>query len=488
MGKHSIEKREKVSGPSLVDLRVRLAAGQATSMVSRRHTTRNIGAAACGLMGLAFLPLTVAHADDWTVTPDPLSHEIITGIYGDGFGESGTTPPSVPGSIQGDNVFDYNDVTTGISGEFNGVESTSTEGYGSVNHEVYVTSDISGADAPSVGSVFNTFNIGDGAFENVYSDIYSPSGDTITDTVETPFGDYTIPMTFDAANIPVADAGGVTIGNGDIIDPDGSQTVSAITGIPPLFVADQGSQPFYVDGSESPAFHAADTITQDILGTYTEAVLVTSDAEGATVGAAGGDVPADGSIFNTIDYGGIQNVYSDLTSTPGGADVITDTLDTPSGDYVIPITFDAAKAETTSAINLPNGAELTPEGTFDYSGINGLPPGDVSVQGMQIFDYTDGDSSGTLNADVTNTLDLFGNTDETVLVASSTDSEVPAGSVFETVSWADTGVEAIYSDIPSVTGGADTIADTLVTPWGDFAIPVYLDAAAGLATDSFSGI
>jgi hypothetical protein len=488
MGKHSAGKRDNIMAPSRFDLQVRLAASQATSMASRRRTTRKIGAAAGGLLGLALLPLAIAHADDWTVSPGPLSNETITGIYGYGFGGSLTTPPSVSGSIQGYGLFDYNDVT-GNSGEFNGIESTSHDGLGDVNQAVYVTSDVSGTDAPSTGSVFDTSNIGDGAVVNVYSDIYSPSGDTITDTVETPFGNYSIPTTFDAAKIDVADAGGVTIGNGyvgngDIIDPAGSQTVNAVTGIPPLFIADQGSQQFYVDGSDSPAFNADNTITQDVLGTDTEAVLVTSDAQGA----AGGDVPADGSIFNTIDYGGIQNVYSDLTSTTGGADVITDTLDTPTGDYIIPITFDAAKAETTSAINLPDGADLTPEGTFDYSGINGLPPENVSVQGMQTFDYTDGDSSGTLNADVTNTLDLFGNTDETVLVASSTDSEVPAGSVYETVSWADTGVETIYSDIPSVTGGADTIADTLVTPWGDFAIPVYLDAAAGLATDSFSGI
>lgn len=487
MGKHSAGKRANILTASRFDLQVRLAASQATSMANRRRTTRNIGAAACGLMGLAFLPLTVAHADEWTVTPDPLSHETITGVYGYGFGGSGTTPPSVSGSLQGDNVFDYNDVTTGKSGEFNGVESTSTDGYGDVYQEVYVTSDISGADAPSVGSVFDTSNIGDGAFVNVYSDIYSPSGDTITDTVETPYGNYPVPMTFDAAKIPVADAGGVTIGNGDIIDPDGSQTVSAITGIPPLFIADQGSQQFYVDGSESPAFHAADTITQDVLGTYTEAVLVTSDAQGATVGAAGGDVPAAGSIFNTIDYGGIQNVYSDLTSTTGGANVITDTLNTPLGDYIIPITFDAAKTETTTALNLPDGAELTPEGTFDYSGVNGLPPENVSIQGTQAFLYADGDSSGTLHADVTHTLDLFGNTDETVLVTSSTDPEAPAGSVFETVTWAD-GVENVYSDIVSASGGANTITDTLVTPWGDFTIPVSLDAAAGLAADSLSGI
>jgi hypothetical protein len=488
LGKHSAGKRDNIMAPSRFDLQVRLAVTQATSMASRRRTTRKIGAVAGGLLGLALLPLAVAHADDWTVSPDPLSNEIITGIYGYGFGGSLTTPPSVSGSIQGYGVFDYNDVTTGNSGEFNGIESTSHDGLGDVNQAVYVTSDVSGTDAPSTGSVFDTANMGDGAFVNVYSDIYSPSGDTITDTVETPYGNYTIPTTFDAAHIPVADAGGVAIGNGDIIDPAGSQTVSAITGIPPLFVAYQGSEPFYVDGSESPAFNADNTITQDVLGTYTEAVLVTSDAKDATVGTAGGDVPAAGSIFNTIDYGGIQNVYSDLTSTTGGADVITDTLDTPTGDYIIPITFDAAKAETTSAMNLPDGADLTPQGAFDYSGVNGLPPENVSVQGTQTFLYTDGDSSGTLHADVTNTLDLFGNTDETLLVTSSTDPEAPVGSVFETVNWADTGIENVYSDIVSATGGADTITDTLVTPWGDFTIPIYLDAAADLAADSFSGI
>ena len=150
MGKHSAGKRDSIMAPSRFDLSVRLAASQATSMTRR---TSKIGAAAGGLLGLAFLPLAVAHADEWTVTPDPLSHETITGIYGYGFGGSLTTPPSVSGSIQGHGVFDYNDVTTGKSGEFNGIESTSHDGLGDVNQAVYVTSDISGTDAPSTGSV-----------------------------------------------------------------------------------------------------------------------------------------------------------------------------------------------------------------------------------------------------------------------------------------------------------------------------------------------
>jgi hypothetical protein len=484
MGKHSIEKRGKVSSPSLLDLRMRSAATQATPMTIRR---RRIGAAASGLLGMAFLPLAVAHADEWTVTPDPHSVETVTGLYGYGFGGTLTTPPSVSGSIQGYNLIDYHDITAGNSGAFNGLESTSADGLGDFNQGVYVTSDVSGTDAPSIGSVFDTANIGNGALVNVYSDIYSPTGDTITDTVTTPFGSYSVPTTFDAANILVADAGGVTIGSGAVIDPDGSQLVSALTGIPPLFVAFQGSQPFYVDGSEGPAFNAANTITQDVLGTYTEAVLVTSDAPGATVGTAAGDIPAAGSVFNTIDYDGIQNVYSDLISTSGGANVITDTLKTPLGDFAIPITFDAAKAETTDVIHLPDGAELTPVGAFNYDGINGLPPENVSIQGMQAFTYTDMENSGSLNADVTNTLDLFGNTDQTMLVTSSTESAIPVGSVFETVNWADSGFGTVYADIVTA-GGTNLISDTLVTPSGDFPIPVFLDAAAGLAADMFNGV
>jgi hypothetical protein len=43
MGKYSVEKRERVSSPSLLDVFLRLAAGQATSVTAQR---RRIGAAA----------------------------------------------------------------------------------------------------------------------------------------------------------------------------------------------------------------------------------------------------------------------------------------------------------------------------------------------------------------------------------------------------------------------------------------------------------
>jgi hypothetical protein len=453
----------------------------------RRRTPRALGAAASGLLGVAFLPAAVAFADDWDIVAAPGSTETVTGIFGDGFSVFDGVPPAVQGSVEGDQEFDYTDTTTGDSGHFSGLEGTFNDGFGDTGQEVYVASDPTGTDAPSVGSVFDMYSFDDGTLVNVYSDIYSPSGDIITDTLDTPLGDYNIPVAFDAADPAIADADGVSIGNGTDIDPDGSQAVDGITGLSPLDVAMEGTQQFFVDNSANPAFDADDTVTADTLGTYTEAVLVTKDLEGV-VGTAAGDTPAVGSIINTIGYDGIELVYSDLVG-PNGADLVTDTLDTPFGDYEIPATLNATQAEDTTAIDIPGGDDLTPLGTLDYTGVNGLPPVDVAVQGTQDFDYTNADgATGQFTADVTNTLDTFDDSTETVLVTSNTDPDAPAGSVFETVTWGDTGFENVYTDIVSATGGADTITDTLVTPLGDFTLPSTFDAAAGLATDMLGGI
>jgi hypothetical protein len=101
----------------------------------------------------------------------------------------------------------------------------------------------------------------------------------------------------------VADADGVPIGNGDVVDPvtgAGTQDILAISGVSPLDVALQGVQTFDVNSNLGAAFDSDEAITQDILGTNTQAVLVTHDLTG-TVGPAAGDTPEIGSIFNSID-------------------------------------------------------------------------------------------------------------------------------------------------------------------------------------------
>ncbi|HEY1840466.1 MAG TPA: hypothetical protein VGG53_09620 [Mycobacterium sp.] len=500
MGKHSIEKRDNTSSTSLFDIRVGLAAGQATSMSSRRRT-RKIGATAGGLLGLAFLPLAVAHADDWTVTPDPGYTETITGIYGHGFSGGDTAPPAVAGSLQGDQVFDYTSPTGG-SGTFYGFESYSNDGLGGLNAEVYVApvpldpdspyADVSYTGEPPVGSVFDTYSLdaGLGLSTNVYSAI--PNGDgtaTITDTLTTSTGTMVIPTTFDAADGLIADAGGVGVGNGGTMEPVGSQLVTSISGIPPLTAALQGTQDFNFFNSAGDVVGkvaTVDTNTTDAAGTYTEAVLITSDNGLTNVGTSAADVPAEGSIFNTINFYGLVNVYSDFVS-PGG-DHYLDTLYTPLGNYVIPISMDAAMAETLSdsPVTFANGMTFDPTSELNFTGINGLPPVDVGVQGVQDFSFTDGATTGTFTADVTNTLDQFVDSTETILVTSSSDPAVlPAGSEFEVVNFG-SGFESIYSDIASSTSGGNTILETLVTPFGDIPLPPAFDAAAGLFNDMFS--
>jgi hypothetical protein len=83
------------------------------------------------------------------------------------------------------------------------------------------------------------------------------------------------------------------------------------------------------------------------------------------------------------------------------------------------------------------------------------------------------------------TADLFGDTTQTLLVTHDLQgSALPVGSLIETVSLG-TGFENIYTDIASTSAGGDQYTDTLVTPFGDFSIPVDVDAAAGLAADHF---
>ncbi len=233
------------------------------------------------MLGLAFLPLAIAHADDWSVTPDPDSVETITGIYGHGYKGADTAPPAVEGSIQGNQVFDWANVTPSNSGTFHGYESYSNDGLGGINNEVYVAGGVTGAGGPSVGSVFDTYSFGYGTYTNTYSAI--PHGDgtaTVTDTLQTPTGTIAIPTTFDAADGSVADAGGVPDGIGsDTINPVGSELVGSISGIPPLTVALQGTQTFDIDGNATDTFKSVDTTTTDGAGTYTQAVLATSPSD-----------------------------------------------------------------------------------------------------------------------------------------------------------------------------------------------------------------
>ena len=149
----------------------------------------------------------------------------------------------------------------------------------------------------------------------------------------------------------------------------------------------QGTQEFDVLNSAGTVIGTFDgdvTTTTDLAGTTTEAVLVTSDGSTGTVGTAAGDIPAVGSVFNIIDYqdGAYPEVYSDLVSPTGGADVISAIDKTYFGTFNIPTAFDAVAAESDhAAIPFDGGGDITPVGSETLTGINGLPPADVAIQG-----------------------------------------------------------------------------------------------------------
>ena len=74
--------------------------------------------------------------------------------------------------------------------------------FGLTNAEFTVTSDTAAAggsasDLPTVGSVYDEFNLGNG-YENIYTDIPGAAGanDTVTDTLVTPFGNVNLDSLF----------------------------------------------------------------------------------------------------------------------------------------------------------------------------------------------------------------------------------------------------------------------------------------------------
>jgi hypothetical protein len=469
--------------------------------MDRPRISLALGAAAGALLGVTFLPAGAAFADTYDIVPDPNSTELVSTYYG-----LYSALPALDASALGYQTFDVDDTTLGtVVGKFEGYEAT-TSGvfFGSNNQEILVTSVLSGTtgtatgDVPPVGSVLDTFMFGDTGFGAVYSAIPSTSGvDTISNTFITPFGDYTTPLVFDAAAIPIAELAKLVTQDYGFVPISGND-VTAVSGIPPFAVAEPGPQEF---ATAAGTFDAETVKTWDFAGNATEAILVTSTT--GTTGTAAGEVPPVGSTFNiiTFDLPGYQLVYSDLIPvTPGGADTVTETLVTPYGDYNIPETYDlsAILAAGGGTVALGDDYEIRPASAEVLSGINGVPPLDGVIQGYQQFAVDNaalGTVAGTFNADVSSALDSYGEIDRTILVTSDLSGTPgtaagdvpPVGSVFDTFTFGDTGIENIYIDLASTAAGGDVISDTLVTPFGDFIIPATVDLSAALASVTFLG-
>jgi hypothetical protein len=573
-------------------------------------------AATGGLLTTAFLQTAVAvadaGADAFTIGGFTFDPQLAAG--GEGFdpvAQLTTSPPllelgggtalGLPLAQQDFNVYDP---TSGTElGSIEGNETIASL-FGLTNTEFTVASvdpSAGGTDAslPTVGSVYDVFNLGNG-YENVYTatpDVTAADGTvtpgTVTDTLITPSGDVNLDslFSFNAADplnpgdaftgLDVSGISGATDAfsiDGFTLDPqlaaggEGFDTVAPLATVAPLLEIgggslgdpanggdDLASQSFDVySGSGSSATEIGSITTGEdvtnLLG-FTNTQLIVTGATAADGGSTS-DLPTVGSVLDAMNFGnGYENVYTatpdvtaDGVTTPG---TVTDTLVTPFGNINLDSLFgninDANALDPGDALtglqagDSAIGADAFSIGgtTFDptlASGAEGFTPVEqllgapplldlgggtptifgvtlsLASQDFNVYDgtaTTDQIGSITTNDEVTNLLGLT-NTEFTVTDATPLGdtplADLPTdGTVYDVLNLG--GLENVYTAIPGVDGGADTITDTLVTPFGNVdlsslfagldavsaldpgaAIGSGLDAATDAATSAASAI
>jgi hypothetical protein len=509
------------------------------------------GADAFTIGGYTFDPFTSPGVEGWE------SVQVLSGAapFLELGGGSVELLPGFGVPLSGQDFEVYNPSTGADLGSVDTNDSAS-DLFGLTNAEFTVTSvDPTGsatdANLPTVGSVYDEFNLGNG-YENVYTDIVSATGgpDTVTDTLITPNGDINLDSLFGgvdaAAPLNAGDAftgleaGDSSIGadafsiGGVTLDPtltgggEGFEPVPPLTSTPPILTVGGGSlgtNP--ADADADTAFqtfnvYSGDTSSTDIgtittgedvtnlLGfTNTQLVVTSATAAG---GGSTSDLPTVGSIYDAFNFGnGVENVYTDIPGTAGGADTVTDTLVTPFGninldslfgsfDAIAPMQPGDAFTGLQAGDSSVGADAFTIDGTtFDpvTSGgaegyepvyqILGVPPlmelgggtpyvFDNSTWALapQEFDVYSGSGSaatevGSIQGDE-DVLNLLGmtNTEFTVSQATGTSADLPTdGTVYDAFNFGD-GITNVYTAVPGVDGAPDTVTDTLVTPFGDF--------------------
>lgn len=458
-------------------------------VLNAMHMAVAIGAAA----------LNPAPPSPFTATPTlrlggvdlvPGSAKEITSLYG-----RWTYPPGLPGLIQGRQQFDVVDPKTAervgtfgaLVGTISGLHYTS----------LLVTSNdgtnvgAAAGQIPPVGSLITSLDFGRVGLS--YTAMPTPSGDVVSVTITTPSGD--IPLTLKFNGIKgiadhTVDNRPIVLGNGSSIAPayPDAEILTGTSGMLPLFTTVQGHQVFNVYDSAGQAVGSFDgvfTTTSDIVKTYTQAVMVTAN-NGVNVGTGAGQVPPVGTVYNVI-YRESDDHYYLYSSSPS-----------PSGDQVSMIEvkngvvrrsgltlIDASAPPAIGSFSAAGGYRLVPVSALQPSGVNGLPPKDVQVQGYQQFDVYDaaGTRLGSVDADVSTQWDLFDIHSAAILVTRVTDDPggdvPPVGSVFNFVATGDSGFGAAHSVIPLPSG--DLTSYKLVTPLGDIPTPSRLVPARNRA-------
>lgn len=413
----------------------------------------------------------------------PNGPETVNSIYG-----RWTYLPGGPSMTQGEQQFDVVDASGQTTGSFDAIVSRAR----SFNYQSVLVTATDATDVgtgpgqvPPVGSLITNFKAGPVTVS--YSAMPTPSGDVVSCVVSTPFGDFSIPTTFDGAK-GIADHSvdnrPVDLGNGYSIapaDPAG-ETLTGISGILPLFTTVQGNQKFNVydsSGEVVGSFDGVFTTTSDTVGTYTQAILVTS-SDGPNVGTGVGQVPPAGSVYNVIYMGSDDNYFLYSSKPSQSGDVVSLVKGANGEIFDVGTTFiDASTPPLTPALAAPTGHTFVAASPLVPSGVNGLPPREVQIQGTQPFDVYDsaGNRLGSVDADVSQQWDLLGIYSEAILVTAVTDGATgttsdavpPVGSIFDFVYFGNSGFGTSHVGMPTDSG--TVTSDSLLTPFGD--IPIY---------------
>ncbi|MFM9034428.1 MAG: hypothetical protein ACKOQ4_09090 [Mycobacterium sp.] len=333
---------------------------------------------------------------------------------------------------------------------------------------------------PPAGSLISAVDFG--RFGWSYTALPTASGNQIAFALRTPLGEFPVPLAFDAAagiadrtvdNRPVDLANGYRIAP---VQPAG-ETLTAITGLLPIFGTVQGHQAFGVydaDGNMVGSFDGVFTTTSDLARNYTQAILVTA-SDGPNVGTAAGQVPPVGSVYNIIYTGSFEDyiLYSSLPSPSGDVVSIVEVV----GDRVSNVTptfINASRQPVVKPLSTPEGYTFVPASPLVPSGVNGLPPREVEIQGYQQFDVYDssGGRIGRVDADVTTQWDMFGIYSQAILitdVAEGAGSVPPVGSIFNFAEYFKGTLGTAHSTVPGPT--ADITSFVVRTPLGDIDFP-----------------
>lgn len=424
----------------------------------------------------------------------PASTELVTSFYG-----PWTYGPGGLNIVQGQQRYTVVDSATGqTTGALDALVSTGRPlGLGEYA-QLLVTS--AEGDAPPVGSIVAQMTILGGLGWS-YSAMPSPSGDVVAFEVNTPFGDIPIPFGFNAAKgiaDHTVDNRPIDLGNGYSIapsDPDG-EIYTGTSGFLPLFQGVQTRQRFDVrdsSGATVGSFDGVATTTWDAIGAYTEAILVTK-SYGDNIGTAPGQVPPPGTVYN-VGYSGSDEEWGLYTSMPSPSGNVISMLERTGGRVINALTFpvdrlDASAPPAVTRLPFAKGYAILPTSEFTPVGVNGLPPRDVQIQGYQQFGVYDPDGvqRGSFDAMVTKQWDLLGVSSEAIMVTEVIDGQAgtaagdvpPVGSVFNYVSFGDSGFGSSYWSLPSPSG--PVISYKVRTPLID--IPTWSTYNASAGTDT----